>query len=397
MAGQQEEQDDVTEKAIEIGKAVGAIDAQEQQEEIPDYEIIEDDGDERLAKERTPSPDKLRKPTTTKEKREQRKKKLIQKVTEAKDNEIASIRAELNAVLNRQSQVDKQLTDADKHKVEQALVHTQAIFNQAKKDYTAAFTEGDGEKSANALVAMSEADKRYQQLHGLKLQYDRAPAQTNNAVDPRIMARKEAFESKHSDWYNPAGGDEDSEIAKAISAALVKKGLRPESDDFWDELENRLADRGVIDAEEDNEDGEDDYEEDNKPAAQPKKRTSPPVGGGSNRGDAGGKKAVKLPTYFLNTLKENGFYNNPEVRNKHINEFLKMQKASKQQSMRTDKGWGVFTAKHVIPFNDSREHIVSDFCWCEPDIDSGEFEDELVTVHHSADRREKYEYLMLVK
>lgn len=330
MAGQQEEQDDVTEKAIEIGKAVGAIDAQEQQEEIPDYEIIEDDGDERLAKERTPSPDKLRKPTTTKEKREQRKKKLIQKVTEAKDNEIASIRAELNAVLNRQSQVDKQLTDADKHKVEQALVHTQAIFNQAKKDYTAAFTEGDGEKSANALVAMSEADKRYQQLHGLKLQYDRAPAQTNNAVDPRIMARKEAFESKHSDWYNPAGGDEDSEIAKAISAALVKKGLRPESDDFWDELENRLADRGVIDAEEDNEDGEDDYEEDNKPAAQPKKRTSPPVGGGSNRGDAGGKKAVKLPTYFLNTLKENGFYNNPEVRNKHINEFLKMQKASKQ-------------------------------------------------------------------
>lgn len=325
-AQQQEEHDEVAEKAVEIGKAVGAIDAVEPQEDIPDYEVIEED-DKRLAKEREPAADKTRKPTTTKEKREARKKKLIEKVTAAKDQEIQSLRAEIQNLSNRQSQVDRQLTEADKQKVESALIQAQNAFAQAKKDYTASFTEGDGEKNAAALIAMSEADKRYQQLANLKQQYDRAPVQTTGP-DPRIIAKKEAFENENRDWYNPQGGDEDSEIAKAIAAALVKKGLDPAGDEYWDELRNRLVDRGVIDAEDDNE-PEEDYDDEDKPVQQPRKRTSPPVNGGSNRGDTGGKKQVRLPAYFVDTLKQNGFWNNPEVRNKHIHEFQKMQKAGK--------------------------------------------------------------------
>jgi hypothetical protein len=320
--------DDVADKAAQIGHAVGVDDMPEQKEEIPDYEIIEDDADDkRIAKERNPDANKPRKPTTTKEKREVRKQKLIAKVTAAKDQEIQDLRIQLQHVVNRQSQVDKQLTDADKQKVEENINQAASLFNAAEKNLEAAFTEGDGAKHTKATKDMYAAQKAIEYWQGVKQQYNRAPAAPTNQIDPRIIAKKEAFENENRDWYNPQGGDEDSEIAKGISNTLVKKGLDPASDEFWDELKNRLIDRGVIES--DDEDGTDEYEEEDKPAPQPRKRASPPVGGGSNRDEGGGKKQVRLPAYFVDTLKQNGLWNNPEVRNKQIHEFQKLQKQNK--------------------------------------------------------------------
>ena len=37
---------------------------------------------------------------------------------------------------------------------------------------------------------------------------------------------------------------------------------------------------------------------------------------------------------------------------------------------------------HVLPQNDEREHLLSEFCWCEPRNDAG------VMVHNAADCRE---------
>lgn len=330
MAEQQQDHDDAADKAAQIGHAVGVDDMPVQKEEVPDYEIIEDDSDDkRLAKERNPDANKSRKPTTTKEKRQERKQKLIAKVTAAKDQEIQDLRIQLQHVVNRQSQVDKQLTDADKQKVDENINQAASLFNAAEKNLEAAFTEGDGAKHTKATKDMYAAQKAIEYWQGVKQQYNRAPAAPTNQVDSRIIAKKEAFENEHRDWYNPQGGDEDSEIAKAISAALVKKGLDPASDEFWGELKNRLVDRGVIEADQEDEAGDDDYEEEDKPAPQPRKRAAPPVGGGSNRGDTGGKKQVRLPAYFVDTLKQNGLWNNPEVRNKQIHEFQKVQKQNK--------------------------------------------------------------------
>jgi hypothetical protein len=44
-------------------------------------------------------------------------------------------------------------------------------------------------------------------------------------------------------------------------------------------------------------------------------------------------------------------------------------------------------AIHVVPLNDTRDHITSQDCWCDPDLDV--FGD--VFVHNSADDREAYE------
>ncbi len=48
-------------------------------------------------------------------------------------------------------------------------------------------------------------------------------------------------------------------------------------------------------------------------------------------------------------------------------------------------GWHVTESGHVLPNCDLRDHIEADNCWCEPTDDDG------VTVHHSADGRERVE------
>jgi hypothetical protein len=47
---------------------------------------------------------------------------------------------------------------------------------------------------------------------------------------------------------------------------------------------------------------------------------------------------------------------------------------------------------HVIPIGDEREHAVSSWCWCGPDLgDDGDDDTPPVYVHHSADMREEFE------
>lgn len=58
-------------------------------------------------------------------------------------------------------------------------------------------------------------------------------------------------------------------------------------------------------------------------------------------------------------------------------------------------GWTIYigqteaghTVSHVIPDDDLYEHAMSDFCWCEPELDH----EDWVATHHSFDNREAFE------
>lgn len=59
----------------------------------------------------------------------------------------------------------------------------------------------------------------------------------------------------------------------------------------------------------------------------------------------------------------------------------------------TDR-WGVYIIKHVAPIDDTKLHTFLMDCWCVPTWDN---DDDMLAVHHAADRREKYEHLRVVK
>lgn len=296
------EVDTAEEKAEAIGKELGAdkMDATDK-EQLPDYEVIEEpESDARIAKEREQRNKSERKELTNKEKRELRKKRLAQKFNE-KDEIIERQQRQLDEFASWKNQVEGRLTNVDRTKVDEALNQNIVAFNQAEKDHQAAFTEGDGAKATSAMRIMYNAQKNIDQLQGIKQQYEKAQpqrqVQQTDKPDPVIAKKAKAWAEKH-DWYNATGGDEDSEIAKTISGILANEGYDPKTDDFWDELNDRLDARGIGD-----------YENEDEPEEKSivKRRTNtPPVGGGSRRSDSTGKTRVTLPTAYINACKDAG-------------------------------------------------------------------------------------------
>lgn len=314
---QQNEADETTAKAKEIGNDLGVEDASDGKEELPDYEIIEDD-DSTLAKEREERPKAERKILSNKEKRDLRKKRTQERF-QAKDAIIEQQQTQLQQLAGRLNEFEGRLSNVDRAKVDDMLNQSIATFNTAEKDHMDAFKEGDGEKATRSMKIMYDAQRRIDQLQPIKQQYDKQPqqrqVQNQEAPDAALIQRKaKEWASKH-DWYRADGSDEDSEIAKAISGKMVNEGYDPKSDDFWDELDDRLDKRGIGKLEDEDED------EPEERAPVVKRRTAPPVSGGAKRGDVSGKVKVSLPTAYINHLKEKGWYDDPVQRNKMIKRY----------------------------------------------------------------------------
>lgn len=310
MTNEHEDEIDATEeKAKSIGKEIGVEEEQE-----PEFEIQEED-DERIAKERDAESGherKEREKLSNREKRQLRKKKVNEKFN-AKDEIIRAQQEKLEQFERRLAEVDGRLSGINKAEVDKALNDTASIFAQAERDSLAAFNEGDGMKHLRALQTMKDADDRFKQLRGVKEQLDRAPQHQQAAPQSHSIAKYKADEWMHRNmWYNAENGDYDSEIAKAISADLVKDKYDPASNDFWNELDNRLS-KYMPDKFADDEDDE----EEEAPVQKQKKRSTPPVNKASGRSDVTGKKTITLPTSLINMYKANGIWDD-KVRMKKI-------------------------------------------------------------------------------
>ncbi len=299
--------DTTAEKAKEIGKEIGVVDEKNPSDDMEDYEVVEESApDDRIAKEREPR--KERPQLTNKEKREQRKKRISEKFNE-KDEEIARLSEENQQMKRWKNEVDGRLAGINQAEIQKAWNDTQAILNQAKKDYADSFTEGDGAKNVAALALMSDANDRLKQIQAISNQVNQRPQpaekqemQQSNAPDKVVVNKATAWAERNASWYKNDGKDVDSEIAKAISGVLANEGYDPKTDDFWDELDERLAERlpEKVTLQE--------YDDEDEPVVpkQVRRRTAPPVTNGSNRGDLRGKKTLTVPTAYLEKLKANG-------------------------------------------------------------------------------------------
>lgn len=311
---EKEEVDDTAEKAKDIGKEMGA-----KEDQLPDYDVIEETEDKPLAKEREERPKFDRKNLSSKEKRDLRKKRVQEKF-QAKDAIIEQQQNQINQLAGRLNEFEGRLSNVDRAKVDDLLAQSLTSFAQAEKDHMDAFKEGDGEKATRSMKIMYDAQKRIDQLQPMKKQLETQPVQQQReqpSIDPLISRKANEWAKKH-EWYRSDGSDEDSEIAKTISAKMVNEGFDPKSDDFWDELDDRLDKRG-IGAQEDDEL----EEEEEKPV---QKRRAPPVSGGTKRSDSAGRVEVKLPTVYINHLKEKGWWDDKKIRNEMIGRYLEIQK-----------------------------------------------------------------------
>lgn len=144
--------------------------------------------------------------------------------------------------------------------VEQAKKAVQIEVEQAKAKYRAAYEAGDADALTEAQDALTAAKIRADKLAA----YKPTPLQvTQNEVKQQQPAPKPAVDQKAAAWQqeNPWFGSDDemTSFALGLHQKLVKEGVDPRSDDYYERINTRMRsvfkeyfdeDNGVEDTEE---------------------------------------------------------------------------------------------------------------------------------------------------
>lgn len=233
--------------SVETGEATGAGDDYRYPDEDGEGEGREATGDERAGhaqNEPDDSPDagltraqRKRRHQREKDKRDQRELSFLRSRNEQLEREHST---RLATMENRQTQSDVMAIDGRISQAQTDVREADSLFAQAVKS-------GDEGAIAEAMRVRDELRDGLQQLRGAK-QYTQRAAQERQTTaaqpagpDPAVSQRAREWARAHS-WFDPQGGDDDSAIAYAMERRLSGEGrLHPASDEYWDELDRRLA------------------------------------------------------------------------------------------------------------------------------------------------------------
>ena len=118
-------------------------------------------------------------------------------------------------------------------------------------------------------------------------------------------------------WYNPDARDEETEIAQSIDRRLTAEGFDPASEEYWEELDDRIARYMPHRSER------------SAPAARPRPRSA--VTGSGRESAPTGKSAneFRVSPERVAAMKEMGAWDNPEARARMIKSYAKYDRENK--------------------------------------------------------------------
>jgi len=262
-----------------------------------------------------------------------------------KDKENDDLKAEIRRLRAAQDETEPRLAHIEKRFSKEAATNLEnnvtaatAELDAAKKAFAKALREGDEETVVAALDKQQAAFVAKLQAEGARDEYkrrapedddrdnrgnrsenrqddggDRRPRRDQPAskLSARGLRRVDEFCAQH-DWFDPNGGDEDSQLTIFIDNQVRKAGFNPENDDYWDELNKRLAARLPEHFEDEDDAGDRQQRQERQPArrqanghangdgrrerqqAQPERRGPMTSGAAEQRSSGGGKNQVKV-------------------------------------------------------------------------------------------------------
>jgi hypothetical protein len=295
-----------------------AVETPPEEEETPEPQAeAEDDSndeDERLAEsddDEDEEPQGKRKPLTPEEKRAQRQNRKFRRkaAIENKERELAYLRAENEEFKRRLNAVEKRTTEFDNQAVDQRLSEVLNEIQTVDRIIAKAIEQGAGEDVAKALAIRDQAKERARQLQALKEQSAKPQEPSKPKVDPRVASYAKEWMGENN-WYDPRGGDEDSVIVQAIDKRLAQEGYNPATEDYWVELDNRVAKRLPHR-----------YQDDTPVETKSKTRKGPPVGGKREYAGPSTRKEVYISPERKQALVDAGVWDDPDLRKKYIKRY----------------------------------------------------------------------------
>ena len=147
--------------------------------------------------------------------------------------------------------------DVDRHKqtldqIGRKLDEQVAAGVAARKEIAAAMAIGDSdgviaalEKRDQALLSGTQLSAQKQHLERILSQQVAPQEQSGRPAAPpplptQVKAKVQNFMAEHP-WYNPKNSrDTDSKIVLQLDQSVVEDGFDPKTDEYWDELEDRV-------------------------------------------------------------------------------------------------------------------------------------------------------------
>jgi hypothetical protein len=199
--------------------------------------------------------------------------------------------------------------------------HKEAVreVELAEKVIAKAVAAQNGEDVAQALRYRDQAMAKARQLEAAAKQaQQQAAAPKEKPVDDLSLAYAKRF-IEENPWYNPKGGDESSAIVLAIDNALVREGLDPRNEEYWDELNDRIRRRLPEKFE------EQESRRSSRSAPQKAERTArggPQVGSGREHAPTSTRREVYISPERKSALIEAGVWDDPVLRQKYIKKYM---------------------------------------------------------------------------
>lgn len=244
--------------------------------------------------------------------REKRKAKKVyhRQQQQEKDVRFQQLQRQNQDLLARLSAVEVKTHGSELARIDKAIEDQQVRIQYAKMKIAEAAQGADGEGMANAQEMWFEARRAAEALQNLK-KHAATPRQQAIAPD-RDVQRQAASWMERNSWYDPSGGDEDSDIALIIDKRMAKEGWDPKSVDYWEELDSRLQKKLPHRYSEE-------YEEERPASRRPK---SVIVGSGrENSSSSGGKNTFTLNPDQVRAMKDAGMWDDTEKRARMIRRY----------------------------------------------------------------------------
>lgn len=233
-------EDDEDQEAGAKSKEVEFVPVETKADDKDDQEDDEEGGeDARLAEDNEDREEVRRKRREEKAERAARRKQAIERD-----------KRELNFLRQRNEDLEKRMYAVEQTTVQNTLSNLDVRLNEkiaevraAERIMGQAIEAGNGEDAAKALRIRDEAMKQVNQLQVIKHKQAQVAQQIHqapNAPDPEVTSYAQQWIDRNK-WYDPNAKTEESKIVLAIDQSLVEQGYNPKSEEYWQELDNRIA------------------------------------------------------------------------------------------------------------------------------------------------------------
>jgi hypothetical protein len=225
---------------IELPESIKSPDVQEGKADEDSDEADEQARQRELAEGGEVDPDAEAMREAKRAKRRARK-EYHKQVSAEKDTKLHLLERQNQELLERLSVVEKKTQGTEIARINKAIEDQESKILFAKQKIKEATETGNGDMLTQAQEMWYEAKKQFESLEGLKRHSVQQPQhQTIQAPDP-MVARYAGDWMSDNPWYDPNGRDSDSKIALTIDQTMAEEGWNPKTQEYWEELDNRLA------------------------------------------------------------------------------------------------------------------------------------------------------------